>query len=116
MKRFKDFIKPLGRKLGCPIVISSEDERQNPISDVIISHIQKCKFAIADFSTRNPNVMYEIGFAHAINKKVIPICSMRRSKPRVFDIQDIPTLYFNSHKKLAADLERRARTLLKSTQ
>lgn len=35
--------------------------------------IYRSKIVIADFSGRNPNVMYEVGIAHTLGKIVIPI-------------------------------------------
>ena len=39
----------------------------------IFSLIYRSKIIIADFSGRNPNVMYEVGIAHTLGKIVIPI-------------------------------------------
>lgn len=39
----------------------------------IFELIYKSKIVIVDFSTRNPNVMYETGIAHTLGKTVIPI-------------------------------------------
>jgi hypothetical protein len=39
----------------------------------IFSLIYTSKIVIADFSEKNPNVMYEVGIAHALGKLVIPI-------------------------------------------
>ena len=53
----------------------------NPIMQDIWSLIFNSKVIIADCSTKNPNVMYELGIAHALGKKVILITQ---------DINDIP--------------------------
>ncbi|WP_446617663.1 hypothetical protein [Vibrio alfacsensis] len=39
----------------------------------IFSLIYRSKIVIADFSNKNPNVMYEVGIAHTLGKLVIPI-------------------------------------------
>ena len=44
-----------------------------PILDKIVENIKKSDILIADCSGRNPNVFYELGMAHALNKKVILI-------------------------------------------
>lgn len=44
-----------------------------PILEKIIDSIKKSDLLIADCSGRNPNVFYELGIAHAMNKKVILI-------------------------------------------
>jgi nucleoside 2-deoxyribosyltransferase len=35
------------------------------------NHINKARIIIADLTTRNPNVFYEVGIAHALGKDVI---------------------------------------------
>lgn len=75
LRRFSDVIEPLCEpEFAMPAVISKDDDLPYKIDDKVVSHIHKCSLAIADISTRNPNVMYEMGFAHAINKDVIIIC------------------------------------------
>lgn len=39
--------------------------------DKIYSEIENCDFVIADLSDKNPNVFYELGYAHAIGKLYI---------------------------------------------
>jgi hypothetical protein len=43
------------------------------ISQDIWDNINKAKVVIAELSTRNPNVMYELGLSHAVGKQVIMI-------------------------------------------
>ncbi len=44
-----------------------------PILDKIVKYIQEADILIADCTNRNPNVFYEMGIAHTLNKKVILI-------------------------------------------
>jgi hypothetical protein len=44
-----------------------------PILEKIVDYIKKSDLLIADCSGRNSNVFYELGIAHALNKKVILI-------------------------------------------
>jgi nucleoside 2-deoxyribosyltransferase len=44
--------------------------RQAVIQDIWHS-IRKARLVVAELSGRNPNVMYEIGLAHAIGKPII---------------------------------------------
>jgi nucleoside 2-deoxyribosyltransferase len=46
-----------------------------PLSEKVRSMIQKADVIIADCTTRNANVMYEIGLAHAFERKVVLITS-----------------------------------------
>jgi hypothetical protein len=51
----------------------------------IFELIYKSKVVIADFSGKNPNVMYEVGIAHTLGKLVIPISQSLDDVP--FDLK-----------------------------
>jgi len=63
------------------------------ITSDIWEHIQKSRFLIAVITGRNPNVFYEIGFAHALGKDVILLVQEGEKVP--FDIQVIRYLRYN---------------------
>jgi hypothetical protein len=59
-----------------------------------------CHAAVADISGSRPNVMYELGLAHAANKEVILIC--RRDSGRAvrripFDVRNNFVLFYDDH-------------------
>ncbi len=51
------------------------------IEEVVQRTIERADFVIADLTGSNPNVMYEVGFAHALGKPVLPI--VQRTAGRV---------------------------------
>lgn len=53
--------------------------------DKIYSEIRECDFIIADLSNRNPNVFYELGYAHGIGKLSILITQASENIP--FDLK-----------------------------
>lgn len=92
---------------------------QDAFIDTIMSNIQKADVIIADCTGLNPNVMYEIGLAHAYHKPVIPI--MQTTNPA----SDIPSdlrhrtfiLYqLNQHVEFLSELDERLQKLLERPQ
>ena len=76
--------------------IRADDEYTN-ISiwcESICKNIRKSKYCIADVTGKNPNVFYELGFAHAIgNSKIIIISQSIKYAP--FDIKDLGIIEYS---------------------
>jgi hypothetical protein len=53
--------------------------------DRIFNQISKADFVVADMTGRNPNVFYEVGYAHALGKIVILLTQDPKDIP--FDLQ-----------------------------
>jgi len=64
-------IKDVCASFGIKAYRADEIEHQDRITDLILSEIQLCEFLIADLSYERPNVYYEIGYAHALDKRPI---------------------------------------------
>jgi len=97
-KKFKniyDFvIKPLEKEFN--ILIAKADElpfNTRMIYEQIISSIDSSDFIIADLSELNPNVFYELGYAHARNKIVIPISQEKLP----FDVAGFRTNFYDNN-------------------
>lgn len=60
----------------------------------IIKDIHESKFIIADITPDNPNVFYEVGYAHALNKPTILISENTRILP--FDISSFRTIFYEN--------------------
>jgi hypothetical protein len=55
-----------------------------PFKDYIQDRLIEAEMVIADISDFNPNVMYELGFAHALKKPVLLV--IRKGQPFPFDL------------------------------
>lgn len=72
------------------------------ITDDLLEHLKIADFCIADVSDLRPNVMWEVGFAAALQKPTILIA--RGSATLPFDIKDVRTIEY-SPADLAATLK-----------
>ncbi len=63
------------------------------IVDQVWTGIQAAKVLVAELTGRNPNVFYELGLAHALQKPVVLVSSNEKDVP--FDVQHIRVIYYN---------------------
>ncbi|HEY0171957.1 MAG TPA: hypothetical protein VGB98_13125 [Pyrinomonadaceae bacterium] len=80
------------------------------ILERIYTQIAKADVIVADMTGQNPNVFYETGYAHALNKRVILITQDRKDIP--FDLSHYTHLVYEGEGKitfLKTELERRIR-------
>lgn len=80
-------IKPVVEALGYSVSKADEDLRTGTIIEQIQDSIRDSLLIIADVSGKNPNVFYELGFAHGLNREVLIITQNEDDIP--FDISHI---------------------------
>ena len=80
----------------------------------IYNQIAKADILVADMSGRNPNVFYEVGYAHALGKNVVLLTQDTQDIP--FDLKHFPHIVYNKAiSKLRPELARRIEHLLKES-
>ncbi len=82
---YEHIIKPACELAEFKPIRADDIMTTNYIALDIIKNIIECDMAICDLSSRNPNVMYELGIRQAFNLPVALIKDIRTK--RVFDIQ-----------------------------
>ena len=86
--------EPAIKKAGLTAVRADADLfGTGKIMDQIWAGINSAKVLVAELTTRNPNVYYELGLAHALEKPVVLISSNEEDVP--FDLQHIRVIYYD---------------------
>ena len=76
------------------------------ILERVFNQISKADIIVADMSERNPNVFYEVGYAHALGKPTILLTRSADDIP--FDLKHYPHIVYNDRlTDLKRDLEAR---------
>jgi hypothetical protein len=111
-KEFEDVYK-LGIKTSCQnagAYAERVDEQifATSILERIYNEINKADVIVADMTGRNPNVFYEVGYAHALGKTVILLT--RKADDIPFDLKHYPHIvYGGSISDLVPELEKKVR-------
>ena len=119
-KRYKDIIEPAIRAAGLhPYRVDRDDGALVPI-DSLHEEIKNVTVCIADISTTNPNVMYELGAAIASGKHVV-IISSSGSQEFPFDIRHRAIIEYSrdstsDFEKLRAEITKRLLAILKKQE
>ncbi|GAP66182.1 hypothetical protein MBSD_n1485 [Mizugakiibacter sediminis] len=99
------FVEPIGayyekiyapaiRKAGLePVRADTEIFGTGKIIDQIWSGINAARVLVAELTTRNPNVFYELGLAHALQKPVVLVAGTEDDVP--FDLRHIRVIYYD---------------------
>ncbi len=86
------------------------------ITQDIVSGIIDADIVIADLSSKNPNVFYELGIAHTVGKKTIMTAQSKEDVP--FDIGSYRIVFYEQSiagsRKLYADLDRTIKGIKKT--
>lgn len=87
---YEPAIKKAGLK---PIRADNEIFGTGKIMDQIWNGISTARVLVAELTTKNPNVFYELGLAHALKKPVVLVSANTPDVP--FDLQHIRVIYYD---------------------
>jgi hypothetical protein len=92
---FQTIYEPAIKKAGLRAVRADADIfGTGKIMDQIWAGINAAKVLVAELTTRNPNVFYELGLAHAKEKPVVLVSSNEADVP--FDLKHIRVIYYDT--------------------
>lgn len=92
---FDSVIKPVCESKGLEAVRADDMYTNGLIVNDIIQSIQNSSVIISDITPDNPNVYYEVGYAHAAGKNVILMCDRDREK-LPFDLSGFRTIFYSN--------------------
>ena len=120
-KRYDEDYKPALEAAGLEAYRVDQDPRTERLIDSIEEEIHKATICLADITTDNPNVWYELGYAFAVGRSVIMVCSNERDGKYPFDIQHRTVINYASDSrsdfdKLRDEISTRAKALVKKNE
>lgn len=87
---YKDIFIPAITKAGYKPFRADDDKTTNLIHIEIIRKLLDCPMAVCDLSSRNPNVLFELGIRQAFDKPVVLVQEL--GTPKIFDISGLRTV------------------------
>lgn len=93
---YNDVIKPICQNSNYDTIRADEVATCSAILEDIVSSIKNASVIIADITPDNPNVFYELGYAHAINKPTILLCEKSSRTKLPFDISGFRTIFYDN--------------------
>ena len=121
-KRFDDVYVPAIKTAGLDAYRVDRDPGVEVPIDAIEEGIRNAAVCLADITTDNPNVWYELGFAFAAGRPVVMVCSNERTSWKYpFDIQHRTVINYKPESpsdfdSLRTALTERVKALLNKTE
>lgn len=92
---YEKIYRPAIEKAGLrPVRADAEIFATGKIMDQVWGGINSAKVLVAELTTRNPNVFYELGLAHAMKKPVVLVSATEEDVP--FDLHHIRVIYYDT--------------------
>ncbi|WP_313058219.1 hypothetical protein [Agrobacterium cavarae] len=101
-RTYSAIVESLSR-YGIRVVRGDEEAATGDILSHILREMLSARLVIANISTRNSNVMYELGIAHALGKDVVMIANSEVDLP--FDVNSRRILFYKDHEELVEKLQ-----------
>lgn len=116
---YEEVIQPVSKELG--FTVTRVDEGQGPgiILEDIQQEIRRAHAVVAEISSHNPNVFYELGYAHALGKPAVLLVRRQDQRDMPFDVRAYRAIFYDDtiggKKMVEARLREHLRAVLRST-
>lgn len=92
---YEDVIKKVCLEFGYEVIRGDDVYTTSMIIEDINRQIQTASLIVADITPNNPNVYYEVGYAHALGKPTILLSDRSRDK-LPFDVSGFRVLFYDN--------------------
>jgi len=108
---YNEVIKKICNEYNLKAIRADEFTNTGLIISDIIKYIVESKIVIAEISPNNPNVYYEVGYAHALNKPTILLAEKTTKLP--FDVSPFRVLFYENSIAGRSKIEEGLKKLIK---
>jgi hypothetical protein len=105
---YNNVIESVCDEFGIKAVRADDIHNNGMVIHDIVREISEAQLVIADITPNNPNVYYEVGYAHAKQKQVILLCDRSRSE-LPFDLSSFRTIFYENSISGKVDIEQKLR-------
>lgn len=120
-KRYEDVLIPAIKDAALePYRVDQDPSSTIPIDD-IEAGIRASEICLADITTDNPNIWYEVGFAFANDKPVVLICAKVRPTNPPFDVRHRQIIFYSldspsDFRRLQKEISARLKAQMEKTE
>lgn len=105
---YNHVIRPTCEDFGFECIRADDIYNTGSILEDITRSIKEASVVIADVTPNNPNVFYEVGYSHGMDKPTILMCEKKREK-LPFDVSGFRTIFYDNSIGGKSEVEERLR-------
>jgi len=113
---YRDVIFPVAHNLGFEVIRVDEIVGPGIIIEDIQRQVEGAHAVVAEISTHNPNVFYELGYAHALRKPAVLLVRRQEGQVMPFDIRGYRAIFYDDSiggkKSVERSLEQHLKAIL----
>ncbi len=111
---YREVIFPVAKEMKFDVKRIDEVSGPGLILEDIQQEISQSHAVVAEVSSPNPNVFYELGFAHALGKPAVLLIRRPEEQPMPFDIRGYRAIFYDDSIGGKRIVERKLRDHLKA--